>query len=196
MANSSKFPVLLIGGSGIVGVRAARALRKLTPDLPIAIAGRDATKAAAVAADVGGPTTSLAVDLKRDDLALPASSAFSAVLVFVKDLGMRTMRYAQDKGIPYVAFSDFAFDIAPAIGLFVARTQACAHPHARACRRRNRDTRCAALREGAPNRLVDRDRRRRRHRRYGRARRQGRLRAVQRAADTARSSCATVPGPG
>ena len=32
---------------------------------------------------------------------------------------MRTMRYAQDNGIPYVAFSDFAFDIAPAIGLFV-----------------------------------------------------------------------------
>ena len=119
MAKSSKFPVLLIGGSGIVGVYAARALRKLAPDLAIAIAGRDATKAAVVASEIGGPTTSLAVDLKRDDLALPAGSAFSAVVVFVKDLGMQTMRYAQDKGIPYVAFSDFAFDIAPAIGLFV-----------------------------------------------------------------------------
>ena len=119
MAKSSKFPVLLIGGSGIVGVYAARALRKLAPDLAIAIAGRDATKAAVVASEIGGPTTSLAVDLKRDDLALPAGSAFSAVVVFVKDLGMQTMRYAQDKGIPYVAFSDFAFDIAPAIALFV-----------------------------------------------------------------------------
>jgi len=119
MAKISKSPVLLIGGSGVVGVHAARALRKLAPDLPIAIAGRDATKAAAVAFDIGGPTTSLAVDLKRDDLALPAGSAFSAVVVFVKDLGMQTMRYAQEKGIPYVAFSDFAFDIAPAIGLFV-----------------------------------------------------------------------------
>ena len=119
MAKISKSPVLLMGGSGVVGVHAARALRKLAPDLPIAIAGRDATKAAAVAFDIGGPTTSLAVDLKRDDLALPAGSAFSAVVVFVKDLGMQTMRYAQEKGIPYVAFSDFAFDIAPAIGLFV-----------------------------------------------------------------------------
>jgi predicted dinucleotide-binding enzyme len=119
MARPSKDPVLLIGGSGIVGVRAARALRKLAPDLPIVIAGRDARKAAAVAGDVGGPTTSLVVDLKRNDLALPTSSAFSAVLVFVKDLEMRTLRYAQDKGTPYVAFSDFAFDIAPTIGLFV-----------------------------------------------------------------------------
>src|SRR5688572_5850954 len=91
MTNSSKPPVLLIGGSGIVGVHAARALRKLAPGLPIAIAGRDATKAAAVAGDIGGPTTSLAVDVKRDDLALPAGSAFSAVLVLVKDLGMQTM---------------------------------------------------------------------------------------------------------
>jgi len=119
MIKISKAPVLLIGGSGTVGVRAARALRKLAPHLPIVIAGRDSTRAAAVADDVGGPTTSLAVDLKRSDLSLPASSVFSAVLVFVKDLGMQTMRYAQEKGIPYVAFSDFAFDIAPAIGLFV-----------------------------------------------------------------------------
>lgn len=81
MVKSSRYPVLLIGGSGVVGVRAARALRKLAPDLPIAIAGRDATKAAAVAGDVGGPTTSLSVDLNRDDLALPSGTRFSAVLV-------------------------------------------------------------------------------------------------------------------
>ncbi len=115
----SKESVLLIGGSGLVGVRAARALRKLQPELPIVIAGRDAKKAESVALEIGGPTTSLVVDLGRDDLGLPGGASFSAVAVFVKDTGMRSMRFAQERGLPYVAFSDFAFDIAPAIGLFV-----------------------------------------------------------------------------
>src|SRR6187402_2187273 len=97
--------VLLIGGSGVVGLRAARALRKLQPELPIVIAGRDPQKAERVASEVGGPTTSLVVDLGRDDLGLPAGAAISAVAAFVKDSGMRSMRYAQEKAIPYLAFS-------------------------------------------------------------------------------------------
>ena len=119
MAVASKGFVLLIGGSGVVGRRAARALRKFQPELPIGIAGRDAEKAERVATEIGGPTTSLVVDLGRDDLGLPGEASVCAVAVFVKDTGMRSMRYAQDKGVPYLAFSDFAFDIAPAIGLFV-----------------------------------------------------------------------------
>lgn len=119
MTNLFSETVLLIGGSGVVGRRAARALRKLQPELPIVIAGRDVQKAASVAAETGGPTTSLAADLGRDDLGLPLDASFGAVAVFVKDVGMRSLRYAQEKGIPYVAFSDFSFDIAPAIGLFV-----------------------------------------------------------------------------
>jgi predicted dinucleotide-binding enzyme len=111
--------VLLLGGSGLVGRRAARALRKLQPELPLVIAGRDAKKAARVATEVGGPTTSLVVDLGREDLGLPGEASVSAMAVFVKDSGMRSMRYAQRAGIPYVAFSDFSFDTAPAIGLFV-----------------------------------------------------------------------------
>ncbi|HYO98311.1 MAG TPA: NAD(P)-binding domain-containing protein [Polyangiaceae bacterium] len=116
---AAKGSVLLIGGSGVVGLRAARALRKLQPELPIVIAGRDANRAGGVAAEIGGPTTSLVVDLERDDLGLGAGVSVSAVAVFVKDSGMRSMRYAQEKGVPYLAFSDFSFDIAPAIGLFV-----------------------------------------------------------------------------
>jgi NADPH2:quinone reductase len=115
----SKSPVLLIGGSGIVGVRAAAALRKLVPELPIVIAGRDRAKAAAVAGETGGPTTSLVVDLSRDDLGLPEGGTYSAIVVFLKDASMRTMRYAQNAGVPYVAFSDFAFDVAPLLGMFV-----------------------------------------------------------------------------
>jgi len=119
MSNASKEPVLLIGGSGVVGQRAARALRKLQPGLPIVIAGRDASKAASLATEIGGATTSLVVDLAREDLGLPEGSAFAAIAVFVKDVGLRSLRYAQARGIPYIAFSDFAFDIAPVVGLFV-----------------------------------------------------------------------------
>lgn len=119
MTNKRVDPVLLIGGSGIVGVRAAWALRTIAPDLPLVIAGRDGAKAATIAAELGGPTSSLAVDLARDDLALPAGSRFSAILVLVKDLGMRSVRYAQSAGIPYVAFSDFSFDIAPIVSQFI-----------------------------------------------------------------------------
>ena len=116
--------VLLIGGSGVVGQRAARALRRLQPDLPMVIAGRDAGKAQSVATEVGGPTTSLVVDLGRDDLGLPEGMPISAMAVLVKDVGMRSMRYAQTRGIAYVAFSDFAFDVAPAMGLFVREPKA------------------------------------------------------------------------
>ncbi len=46
-------PVLIIGGSGIVGAKAAQTLRQLHPELPIAIGGRDVTKAMSVAGALG-----------------------------------------------------------------------------------------------------------------------------------------------
>ncbi|MFY0537760.1 saccharopine dehydrogenase NADP-binding domain-containing protein [Nannocystis pusilla] len=80
-----KNPVLLLGGSGAVGSRVARTLRRLQPDLPIVIAARNAEKAAAVAAQIGGPTTAASVDLSREDLGLEASASFSAVVTLLKD---------------------------------------------------------------------------------------------------------------
>lgn len=103
----------------MVGVRAARALREIAPDLPLVIAGRDRSRAATVAAEVGGATSSLGIDLRRDDLALPAGSKFAAMLVFVKDLGLLSLRYAQRTAIPYVAFSDFSFDIAATVSQYM-----------------------------------------------------------------------------
>ncbi|MEI2299385.1 hypothetical protein [Ensifer sp. MJa1] len=67
---SSKFqPVLIIGGSGVVGSQAARIIRRLHPELPIAIGGRDLGKAEAVAREVGG-AIGVSVDLGRADLGL------------------------------------------------------------------------------------------------------------------------------
>ncbi|WP_437818182.1 hypothetical protein [Sorangium sp. So ce1078] len=121
MATRTMSPVLLIGGSGHVGARAARALRRLHPDLPIAIGGRDGRKASAVAAEVGGPTTATTVDVGRDDLGLDRGASFSAVVALVKDVGTNAMKRAQAAGVPYVAFSDFLGEIGPVIAHYVAR---------------------------------------------------------------------------
>jgi len=71
-------PVLIIGGSGFVGALAARILRKLHPDVPIAIGGRNLDKAQAVAGEIGN-AEAVVVDLDRRDLGLSADKAFSTI---------------------------------------------------------------------------------------------------------------------
>ncbi len=112
-------PVLIVGGSGVVGSRAADLLRRYHPELPIAIGARDQPRAAAVAANVGGPTQGVAVDLSRRDLGQSAGSAFSAILVFLRDETLNTMRVAQGQGIPYVSLSSGTFEIGPEIARYV-----------------------------------------------------------------------------
>ncbi|MGK4003519.1 hypothetical protein WMF31_12895 [Sorangium sp. So ce1036] len=111
-------PVLLLGGSGVVGSRAVAALRRLQPDLPIAIGGRDLARASAVAQRAGN-ATALKVDLDRADLGAPAGAAFSAVVTLLKDETLNSMKYAQAHGLPYVSFSDYLFEIGPEVALYV-----------------------------------------------------------------------------
>lgn len=118
-ANTTK-PVLVIGGSGAVGSRAVRTLRRLQPDLPITIAARDLCKADSLAKEIGNANT-VKVDLERKDLGLAADAAYSAVVVLLKDHALNTMKYAQAKGVPYLSFSDFAFDIAPEVALYIQK---------------------------------------------------------------------------
>lgn len=119
MSASTPHPVLLLGGSGVVGTRAARTLRRIQPALPLVIAGRDAAKAAAVAAEVGGPTTATTVDLSRPDLGLKPGAAFGAVVTLVKDPWLNSLKYAQAQGIAYVSFASFAFEIGPELAYHV-----------------------------------------------------------------------------
>ncbi|AUX31244.1 MULTISPECIES: hypothetical protein [Sorangium] len=121
MSTRTMSPVLLIGGSGHVGARAARALRRLHPELPIAIGGRDGRKAAAVAAEVGGPTTAVTVDVQRSDLGLEPGASFSAIVTLVKDESSNALKRAQADGVPYIAFSDFVSEIGPLVAHYVAR---------------------------------------------------------------------------
>ncbi len=116
-------PVLIVGGSGVVGATAARTLRRLQPGLPIAIGGRNLDRAAAVAAEIGN-ARAVAVDLTRGDLGLGADDGFSAIAMFLKDDTLNSLRVAQDRRIPYVGISTAAFEIAPEVALHLARPTA------------------------------------------------------------------------
>lgn len=120
MSSNTRKPVLIIGGSGVVGSRAAKALRRLQPTLPITIGGRDMGKAQALAREIGG-ADAVSIDLARQDMGLPAGAAFSAVVVLLKDDTLNSMKYAQARGVPYVSFSDFVFDIGPEVALHVQK---------------------------------------------------------------------------
>jgi hypothetical protein len=119
-AASTLAPVLLIGGSGRVGIHAARTLRRLHPGLPITVGGRDLDRAEAVAREIGN-AAGAKLDLARPGLGLPGDARFSAVVVLLKDDTLHSMTFAQDRGVPYVSFADFAFDIGPEIARFATR---------------------------------------------------------------------------
>ncbi|MGE7471179.1 hypothetical protein ACQKLX_17170 [Bosea sp. NPDC003192] len=123
MADPVFGPVLILGGYGSVGSRTARALRLLHPELPLVIAGRDTAKAQALAAALGH-ATSAPLDLERDDLGLPAELKPAVVLMAVRDLSLRTQRWAAGQGAAYVALSDGVFEVGPAIAGFIRQPQA------------------------------------------------------------------------
>ncbi|MCE8022924.1 NAD(P)-dependent oxidoreductase [Billgrantia aerodenitrificans] len=123
MSASTLDPVLLIGGAGRVGSRAARSLRSMHPELPVAIAGRDLGKVRQLASEIGH-ASAVAVDLERADLGLDGSAAFSAVVVLLKDDSLNALQFAQAHGVPYVAIADYAFDIGPEVAMAIARPTA------------------------------------------------------------------------
>lgn len=116
-------PVLLVGGSGVVGAEAARALRRGHPDLPLLIGGRERRRAASVA-DAVGNAEGLPIDLTRQDLGLGNRPAPAAVITFLKDDQLATIRYAQDHAAAHVSISSAAFEIGPEVAAFVRRPEA------------------------------------------------------------------------
>ncbi|TQF11875.1 NAD(P)-dependent oxidoreductase [Myxococcus llanfairpwllgwyngyllgogerychwyrndrobwllllantysiliogogogochensis] len=118
MSSNPRKPVLIIGGSGVVGSLAAKALRRLQPDLPLTIGGRDVSRAQAVAREVG-LADATTVDLSRPDLGQPSSRAYSAVVLFVKDDTLNSLRYAQAHGLPYLGISTSLFEVAPEVALYM-----------------------------------------------------------------------------
>ncbi|MCH8503617.1 MAG: hypothetical protein LAT50_04775 [Ectothiorhodospiraceae bacterium] len=120
MSHPSPHPVLIIGGSGIVGSKAARALRELHPEQPIAIGGRNLEKAASVAGELGN-ATAVAVDLDQPGLGLSTQNQFSAVVLFVKDEHLHYIPFAQASGIPYLSISSGLTELGPEVAHYISR---------------------------------------------------------------------------
>ncbi|QCI67465.1 NAD(P)-dependent oxidoreductase [Phreatobacter stygius] len=118
MSTQEKKSVLIIGGSGLVGAQAAKTLRQLHPDLPITIGGRDLGKAEAVAKAVG-LADAVAIDLGRPDLGQADGKAYGAVVMFLKDGGLNSLKFAQARGLPYLSISSGVFEVGPEMALYI-----------------------------------------------------------------------------
>lgn len=116
--SSNLQPVLVIGGSGVVGFQAARMIRRLHPNQPLMIGGRDLAKAEKAAADLGD-AAAVSVDLASPGLGLPEGAAPSAVIVFVKDDTLNSLRWAQARRLPFVSLSSGTFEIGPEVAQFI-----------------------------------------------------------------------------
>ena len=110
-------PILLIGGSGVVGRWAARFLRDAHPNAPLLIGGRDLARAEEAAAEIGG-AEGVALDLAADDLGL-GGRPVSAVAVLPKDDRIAGLRFAQARGVPHVSISGGIDEIGPEVAAYV-----------------------------------------------------------------------------
>ena len=115
-------PILLIGGSGIVGRRTAGILRDWHPTQPLLIGGRDRAKAERAAAMLA-PAEGVEIRLDEADLGL-GDRAVAAVMIFLKDDTLAALRFAQARGVPHVSISSGTFEVGPEVSAFIHRPQA------------------------------------------------------------------------
>lgn len=113
----SLHPILLIGGSGVVGRWTARLLRAAHPDAPLLIGGRGLAKAKEAAAEIGN-AEGVVLDLAADDLGL-GDRPVGAVAVFPKDDKIAGLRFAQARGVPHVSVSGGVDDIGPEVAAYM-----------------------------------------------------------------------------
>jgi hypothetical protein len=113
----SPHPILLIGGSGVVGRWTARFLREAHPHVPLLIGGRDRAKAERAAAEIGG-AEGVALDMSADDLGLGARKV-SAVASLFTDQRTAGLRFAQSSGAPHVSISPGIIEMGPEVAAFI-----------------------------------------------------------------------------
>ena len=110
-------PVLLVGGSGVIGRQTAEYLRACHPTLPLLIGARDVDKAHRTAQDIGN-AEAVRIDLSADDLGLGAT-AVSAVVMFLMDQRMTSLRYALSRRVPYLSFSSAIQEMSLEVALYL-----------------------------------------------------------------------------
>lgn len=115
-------PILLIGGSGIVGRWTAHWLRQAHPELPLLIGGRDLEKARVTARAIGH-ADAVAVDLGADDLGL-GERRISAVAVYFTDMTTAALGFAQTRGVPYISISPAIHEVGPELAAYMYRPDA------------------------------------------------------------------------
>lgn len=118
----SSDPILLIGGSGVIGRSTARFLRATHPDAPLLIGGRDLARAEGVAAEFGG-AEGVVLDLAADDLGL-GERPVSAVAVLPKDDRIAGLRFAQARGVPHISISGGITEIGPEVAAYIHKPDA------------------------------------------------------------------------
>lgn len=111
-------PVLIVGGSGVVGSKAAAILRRFQPDLPIVIGGRSLEDAEKVAASLG-KARAVQINTESPDLGLPEQDRYGAVVVFFKDNNLNVLRFAQNRGCAYMSISTALFEIGPEVAQYI-----------------------------------------------------------------------------
>jgi hypothetical protein len=115
-------PILLVGGSGIVGRWVARLLHDAHPEVPLLLGGRELAKAQEAAAEIPS-AEGIALDLAAEDLGLGHRSV-SAVVVLFTDHRLATLRLAQTRGIPHLSISAGISEMGPEVAAYVHQPQA------------------------------------------------------------------------
>jgi hypothetical protein len=118
----AKDPILLIGGSGMVGRWAARFLQEAHPKLPLLIGGRDLDRAREIAATVEN-AEGVALDLSRADIGL-GDRPVGAVGVLFMDTRVAGLRFAQSRRVPYVNIVPMPHEIGPEIAAYMSAPEA------------------------------------------------------------------------
>ncbi|WP_022826141.1 hypothetical protein [Hymenobacter norwichensis] len=115
-------PILVVGGSGIVGRWVARLLHDAHPEIPLLLGGRDLAKAQEAAAAVPS-AEGIALNLAAEDLGLGQRSV-SAVVVLFTDHRLAALRFAQTRGIPHLSISAGISEMGPEVAAYVHQPQA------------------------------------------------------------------------
>lgn len=116
-------PVLLIGGSGVVGRQTAKWFRERHPQVPLLIGGRNLQTAREVAHKVGA-AQAIAIDLDKPGLGLEGDVQVSAVVMLAPDEALNGLAYAQNQHVPYLSIVNGLVEVGPELALFAHRATA------------------------------------------------------------------------